>query len=148
MNSLLRTAFNGATRIITSKPISLEKYLNIIEKYKLTFMVFGSARLDPLVKCEAVHKTTFASVKHFAFGGAVVPLFIIEKVNSFLPNGNVNNIYGCTEMGMSFAADFPNFSGIDTVGRLSNGFKVKIIDDDGNRCGIGTDGEICVKGPL
>lgn len=60
----------------------------------------------------------------------------------------MNNVYGCTELGGTFATDCPNIDGIDTVGRLLSGYTVKIIDDDGHRYGIGTDGEICVKGPF
>lgn len=48
-------------------------------------------------------------------------------------------------MAATVAADFPNYTDKDTVGRLVNGFTVKIIDEDGNRCGIDVDGEICIK---
>lgn len=44
-------------------------------------------------------------------------------------------------------ATFPYLSnnGQDSVGFLFNGFRAKIIDDDGQKCGLGIDGEICLK---
>lgn len=62
-----------------------------------------------------------------------------------MPNGSVGNAYGLTELSSVATIDFPKFSGKDSVGRLLNGFELKIIDEDGNKCGIDTDGEICIK---
>lgn len=77
--------------------------------------------------------------------GWKIPFSVLNEFNSFLPNGNVHNGYGLTEMAAWVTVDFPKFSENDTVGRLLNGFTVKIIDRDGIRCGIDTDGEICIK---
>lgn len=54
--------------------------------------------------------------------------------------------YGSTEVG-GVAFDFPKFSGKDSVGRLINGLTVKIIDENGNRCGMNVNGEIYIKSP-
>lgn len=51
---------------------------------------------------------------------------------------------GLTELG-TVSIDFPKFSGTQTVGRLTNGVAVKIIDQTGKRCGSNVHGEICVK---
>lgn len=65
-------------------------------------------------------------------------------MNSYLPNGNVHIDYGATELGgVSF--DYPKFTEKDAVGQLVNGVSIKIIDDQGNRCGIDVEGEICAK---
>lgn len=148
LGNLLVGTFYGATRIITAAPVSTEKYLSIIENYKVTSVIFGSARLSSTLKNEAFLKTNFESLKHIFLGGAVVPLFASSKFNSQLPNGNANNCYGCTEFGGIFTIDFPKFSQTDTVGRLPSGYAFKIIDDDGNRRGIEEDGEICTKCPF
>lgn len=74
-----------------------------------------------------------------------MPLSIAHEFNSYLPNGSVNTGYGLTEVGYNVSVDFPHFSGKDTVGRLVSGYTVKIVDDQGNRCGVGVSGEICIK---
>lgn len=53
-------------------------------------------------------------------------------------------IYGLTEIGGSVSlAIIPG--DIDSVGKLLNGVQVKIIDESGNKCGVGENGEVCVK---
>lgn len=83
-------------------------------------------------------------MRHYLCGGSKAPLEIIKKVNEYLPNGEVNIGYGLSELGGVISVDIP-FSGRDTVGKLFAGSQVKIIDDNGNRCGINENGEICIK---
>lgn len=51
---------------------------------------------------------------------------------------------GLSETGGT-SIDFPRFSGTDTVGYLTFGVQVKILDEKGNRCGVGIDGELYIK---
>lgn len=50
-------------------------------------------------------------------------------------------------MGGLITRDFYK-SGKDTIGQLRTGYTLKIIDENGNRCGIDMNGEFCIKPPF
>lgn len=77
--------------------------------------------------------------------GWKMPLDVLKQIDVCLPNGSVNNGYGLTETAAWVTVDFPKFSGSDSVGRLLNGYTVKIIDDQGNHCSVNEVGEIFIK---
>lgn len=52
---------------------------------------------------------------------------------------------GMSEIAGVASIDYPGPSGKDSVGPLVGGSKVKIIDEEGKRCGPNVDGEICLK---
>lgn len=93
---------------------------------------------------DLLSKYDISSLENLAVVGYKAPLSLLREFNSHLPNGNVNNLYGMSELG-DIAIDYPRFSNKDTVGYLVNGVTVKVVDDAGNRCGINQTGEICVK---
>lgn len=136
---------NGATRIITTESFSPEMQLRIIEKYNVTVAYCSPFHLVSVLESGNISKVNLMSLRHMFVSGWKIPFSVLNEFNSFLPNGNVHNGYGLTEMAAWVTVDFPKFSENDTVGRLLNGFTVKIIDRDGIRCGIDTDGEICIK---
>lgn len=142
---LLMGTINAATRIITTKPFSPELQLQMIEKYKVTITFILSYHLIDVVKSGLISKVDLSSIKHLLVAGSRIPFTVRNELSSYLPHGCLNIIYGLTEMAATVAADFPTYSDKDTVGRLVNGFDVKIVDEDGIRCGIDADGEICIR---
>lgn len=143
--SLLLGTIGGSTRIITAEIFSVELQLRIIEKYRATIVEDLSYHMVLMLKSEALAKTDLTSVKRYFAGGYKVPLSIIQEFNLHLPNGSVNTGYGLTEVGYNVSVDFPNFSGKDSVGKIVSGYKIKVMDEQGNRCGVGVTGEICIK---
>lgn len=143
--SMLLGTIGGSTRIITAESFSVELQLRIIEKYKATIVEDLSYHMVLMLKSDALAKTDLSSVKRYFAGGYKVPLSITQEFNLHLPNGSVNTGYGLTEVGYNVSVDFPHFSGKDSVGRIVSGYKIKVIDDQGNRCGIDVSGEICIK---
>lgn len=140
---LLSETFYGATRIITAKSVLPEDYLSIAEKYGVTCLRFGPPHLASILKNEEMLATkNLSSIRRIIVGGCVLPTSSVQKFNSYLPNATVNNMYGCTEM-IIITINITKTP--ESVGQLLSGCSVKIIDDKGNRCGIGMDGEICVK---
>lgn len=69
---------------------------------------------------------------------------MVKEFNKYLPNGQVVQAYGLTEMSGVVAV---NANGSDSAGQLLSCFTFKIVDEDGNRCGYNTNGEICIKTP-
>lgn len=143
---LLSGTINGALRIETTEAFSPKSQIRLIEKYKATLVFNQAYYLIEILKSGLLSGADLSSVKHLMYSGCKVPLPIRDELNLYLPNGCVNNIYGCTEMGAVIAAEYPEYTGKDTVGRILDGYVMKIIDEDGNRCGVNVEGEIYVKG--
>lgn len=141
---LLRGALYGATRIITTETYTPELQLRLIEQYKITCTFNSPHQMVLMTKSERISKTDLSSIKIAIVGGSKVPYHVKTEISKYLPNGNANVGYGMSEISAMAAIDHP-ISNKDTVGRLLNAIKIKIIDDDGNRCGINVDGEICFK---
>lgn len=135
----------GATRVITAKPLSPDEILLLIEKYGVIFYRGGILEVVAFLKSDLINRVDLSKLRHCACGGALATKELLQKFNSLLPNGNFNFSYGMGEASTTIAIDYPNYSGSNSVGKLLNGYTLKIIDDLGNRCGINVDGEICVK---
>lgn len=141
---LLNGTIYGAKRIITCEEFSAEMQLRIIEEYKVTFLDNVPYDLIEMLNSGLLPKTDVSSIRHVVVGGYKVPVSVLEEFNSYLPNGNVHNMYGLSETGGT-TVDYPKFSGFDTVGKLTFGVKVKILDEQGNHCGVGENGELFIK---
>lgn len=95
-------------------------------------------------KCGEAANYDLSSLRNFYAGGSRAPLEICNEMKGYLPNGEVHAAYGLSELGTMAAVNMP-FSGRDCVGKLSCNIDVKIVDANGERCGIGEDGEVCIK---
>lgn len=133
---------NGATRIITTETFRPELYFRIIEQYKVTFAMSSPHHLALILKSERLHHTDLSSMRMQWVAGGKCSYQMQHEMNAVLPNGKVHTLYGLTEA--HWAITF-NLNLKDCVGQLLSCFQVKIVDDDGNRCGIGENGEICFK---
>ena len=73
---------------------------------------------------------------------------LTNRINTLLPNGELFNTYGMTEIGglISIISKADNKPG--SVGPISAGTMAKIVDDSGIACNNGVDGEILVKTPF
>lgn len=142
--TLLLGTVSGTTRIITAAKMNHELQLRIIKDYKVTLTENVPHDFDEMMKEGHLINADLSSVKHVIVSGYKYSFSVLEEFNSHLPNGNLHNVYGLTELG-DVSVDFPKFRGKDTAGQLVNGVSVKIIDEEGKRCGVGVDGEVCVK---
>lgn len=142
---LLIGTINGATRILTTEPFSPQMLLRIVENHKVTVMYCSPFYLVDVLKSRLLPQHNLSSVRHVLISGWTMPLSIIKEFERFIPNGRINNGYGLTEAAAWVSIDHPKCDAFNSVGRILNGFTVKIIDEHGNRCGPDIRGEICIK---
>lgn len=126
----------GGTRIITREEFTPEMQLRIIEEYNATIVENQSFYILEMLKSGLLPKANLTSVKSLFAGGFKVPDSIMNEFNQYLPNGSVCNAYGITEIGYNTGKG----------GRITNGFSVKVVDEQNNLCDVDVDGEICIKG--
>lgn len=144
--TLLIGTLAGAKRIVTTETLSPETMLRIIENHKVTVVYCSPFYLIDMLKSNLLPKVNLSQIRHILISGWTTPLSIIKEFESYLSNGgSVNNGYGFTEGAGFVSLDFPKCSNAESVGRILNGYTVKIIDKHGDRCGINVQGEICIK---
>lgn len=140
--TLVSGTLGHSVRIITTKEFSPDLMLEMIEKYQITHTFTPPSSIAMTIKCPAIKTTNLSSLQSWWSGGSFVHNEIIEKMNRYLPNGEVNIGYGITEIAGGIAIDFPHLKA-HTVGQLAPGVSLKIVDENGLRLGPGRDGEIC-----
>lgn len=82
-------------------------------------------------------------------GAQPVPPSLIKKWKEYFPNHKYDTNYGlsesigpgCVHLGVD------NIDKVGAIGKAGYGWKVKIVDPDGNTVKRGEVGELCVKGP-
>lgn len=117
--------------------------LNIVEKYSVTHFVSPPTSLSMVLKSTQVADSNLSSLQFWMCGGSAVSHERIEQIKNYLSSGQIVVSYGLTEITGGVAIGFPNLKPY-TVGQLVAGIEVKIVDENGNRVGVGVDGEICV----
>lgn len=142
---LLLGILSSATRIITTEAYSPELLLHLIEQYKVTLIWNSSFQMVLCAKDISLQHRDLSSVKVWLATGSKAPLDACVHINKFLPNGAVIAGYGLSEMIGFIAMNLP-YKETEAVGQLASGMRMKIVDEAGERLGIGQSGEICLKG--
>lgn len=142
---LVRGILSGETRIITTENFSPELAIRLIEQYKVTCMFNPPFQLIRMLRSDHFNAADLSSLKCAILVGGQLPHNMKTKFDQQLPHGNVIATYGMSELSGPMSFDYPASRKKDTSGRLIPGCCVKIIDDDGNRCGIDVKGEVRIK---
>ncbi|MBQ7385823.1 MAG: AMP-binding protein, partial [Ruminococcus sp.] len=82
-------------------------------------------------------------------GAQPVPMSLIKKWKEYFPNHQYDTNYGlsesigpgCVHLGVE------NIHKVGAIGKAGYGWRVKIVDEEGNTVNQGEVGELCVKGP-
>lgn len=85
-----------------------------------------------------------SSIRYFVSVGSKLSDDLYEAVQAHLPNGNLYCGYGMSEKSGMITLNCP-IPKPSSVGLLSTGYHMKIVDENGDRCGINEDGEIGLK---
>lgn len=140
---IFNSIYNGVVRIISSQHFSPELQLELVEKYKVTDLLNIPYVMTACIKSDAIQTANLSSVKRILFYGGRLPHTLVTDIKRYFANAELFNLYGLTEGGAISKVRVcdHNVGG----GELFPGCSVKIIDDDGNRCGSNVNGEICIK---
>ena len=84
-------------------------------------------------------------MKTFFCGGSIVAAELVKRMNTLMPNAEVLTAYGLSETGGMVTINIKGQNKFDSVGKLLSNTFIKIVDNDGNSCDIGEDGEILAK---
>jgi len=144
--ALLTGTFRGATRIITTSGFAPKLQFDLIEKHRISCIFNTPHQVGVLLKSDRIDSADLSTVKILIVSGTKFLIDTKTKMKNYLRNGTICNGYGMTEVAGYISCDFCEKPTEDTVGQILNGCHIKIIDGNGlSRCGVGINGEICIK---
>lgn len=144
MHTLVHSVLTGGARILVTGTFSPENQLHLIERYKVSHMLCAPHQVVLMMNNDRFGKTDISSLKFVLVGGDRVPIHLKNALQKHIPNGRVCTGMAMSELGCGIGIDYPP-TNKDTIGQLGDGNCVKIVDHDGNRCGVNVDGELCIK---
>uniref|UniRef100_A0A1B0GHX0 Putative acyl-coa synthetase n=1 Tax=Lutzomyia longipalpis TaxID=7200 RepID=A0A1B0GHX0_LUTLO len=135
----------GMPRLITKDSFNPERWVEIVTKHRVSVVLMGAPHIAQLVKSGLLQNHSMTFVKRLISLGCILPVDIAQTISSCIPNGKIFNVYALTESG-KIASELENAFNL-SVGKLSPGVQAKIVNEAGEKLGVGEVGELCVKDP-
>lgn len=140
--------YNGTTMVVLDR-FDPDTFLDAIDRYGVT-LVAGSPQLFiPLINHPNFHTFDLSSIKMVNLGAAPLPRTLLDTLLETF-SGVVCDGWGLTECTCGVAVNPPDRSLIrpTSVGIPIFDTECRIVDSEsGGVCPIGSEGEICVRGP-
>ncbi|KAH8311579.1 hypothetical protein KR044_007002, partial [Drosophila immigrans] len=148
VSGLLTTITSGVfstTRIIADNPFDPARLLRAIEKYKITWLKQVFPHMAMIANCKEFEVSNLDSIRCYVYGGGRCSIEVQNRIRSRLRMDCMHLAYGFTEAGTTMISMNMNFDEKpNSVGRLTDGNKLKIINEQGETLGPNEVGEICV----
>lgn len=145
--SLLQTVMVGARAVLMEK-FQATRALELIEKYRVTFIPTAPASLLAILNVNDFQKYDCTSLRVVITGGASAAIETIRAYQQYM-KGHLLELYGMLETGFHtftrFEDDPEKVNG--TIGRVVGQMELRIIDEDGKDVPYGAEGEIAAYGP-
>lgn len=140
---------DGVVRIITAHPFSPALQLKLIEKYKVNVIFNSPSKFIACVKSNRINQANLSSVTSILLYGNKPPNNLVADAMQYFTNAKFASLYAMTDLGpISKSILDAQAHSLMNSGLLVPGTIVKIIDEDGNRCGPNVTGEICIKSQI
>jgi len=137
----------GNTAILLAA-LSIQAFLELVEKEKIDFLVGSPGIYRILLSSEDVTKYDLSSIKVAAFGAAPMSPDLMAEMKKAFVNAKLFNGFGLTEASVSLVAiDKECMERPTSIGHPSLGCEAKIVDENMREVPTGVVGEITVKGP-
>ncbi len=139
--SILPTLFIGGTTVLMAKFDALG-FLKLAEQYRVTHAMLVPVQYQRILAVPDFDDFDLSSFQLKMSASAPLHSDVIREALARWP-GNIREIYGLTEGGISTSLDCAAFPDKwDSVGKPSDGADLRIIDDNGDELPIGEIGEI------
>lgn len=129
--------------------------LAVIESRRVSKAAFVPAVLDMMISAPEFANADISSLTKVSYGGAPMPLPILERAIEGMPQTAFYQIYGQTESGGVATCLGPEFHVLSgpqsgkqtTAGRPVVGTDLRLCDDKGRDVPQGQPGEVCLRSP-
>ncbi|MBN2689599.1 MAG: AMP-binding protein [Gammaproteobacteria bacterium] len=142
--SFIRLGIQG---VLIPNPRDLDSIVHALAKHRTSLFVGVNTLFNALVRNSEFKRLDFSSLKFSVAGGMAVQSSVAEAWVDITGSGILEG-YGLTEASPVVSMNplrRKKFSG--SIGLPMSSTEVSIRDDDGNELSLGSEGELCVKGP-
>uniref|UniRef100_A0A2A4JE16 Luciferin 4-monooxygenase n=1 Tax=Heliothis virescens TaxID=7102 RepID=A0A2A4JE16_HELVI len=127
--SYIMSPYYKYTRIQTSNELTSNHTLDLIERYRPTFVVISPTMMTTLVKAAKKENRDLSSFEVIYLGGSAVSVNLVEELRSMVsPNATVGDVYGMSELGSLAFVSLG--SPIGSCGRPLAHLQYKLVDID------------------
>ncbi|EDW59289.1 luciferin 4-monooxygenase [Drosophila virilis] len=147
VGGLLTTVTSGVystKRIIADNPFDPARLLHIIKEHKLTWLYQSPYHLAATAFCPEFELAELQSLRYYFYAGDHCSLEAQQKIRNRCGHNCMHLVYGLTELGSPVTVNCHFDEKPNSVGRLMEGFKLKILDDQEHSLGPNEVGEICL----
>jgi acyl-CoA synthetase (AMP-forming)/AMP-acid ligase II len=151
---VLGTAWEGGCTVL-HRTFDAVAMLETIQKERITHTFMVAAMVQAVLAVPQVETYDLSSVRQIFSAAAPIPVPVLRRALALL--GPVFSIqYGCTEVGSISAlprwqvnpnGDAQDLRRLGSVGRICGEVEMELRDEQGNRCAVGTPGEVVVQSP-
>ncbi|CAJ0564815.1 unnamed protein product, partial [Mesorhabditis spiculigera] len=147
MFTMVALTFMGIQQIMFRK-FHLESMLMHIEKFDTTVLILVPAIINQMAFSPLLDKYDMSCLMTINSGSAPLSKNVIERLKERLPDINIRQSYGMTEM--SLGCHFSVLNQPDNAtGKLTANMSMKVVNQEtGKECGPMEMGELRVKGPV
>ncbi|ORX50437.1 acetyl-CoA synthetase-like protein [Hesseltinella vesiculosa] len=147
LTTLLLRAMYGLIPVVIMPKFELQKYLELVEKHKITIATLVPPIAVLLSKSPLVPKYDLSSIRLITSGAAPLSKEHIDEIHKRIPVP-VRQGYGLTETNSGFIYQSVNGGDVGATGRLVSHGEVKIVDEFDNELGDDQRGELLMRGPF
>ena len=145
--TLVQAVMAGARAVLLDQ-FSARAALELIQRERVTYIPTAPASIIAMLNDADLGRFDLASLRVIITGGASCPIETIREFRAWM-RGHLIELYGMLETG------FHTYTRLDddpeavtgTVGRVSSGLGLRLIDESGHDIGPGDEGEIAAQGP-
>ncbi|KAH8310712.1 hypothetical protein KR044_002699, partial [Drosophila immigrans] len=143
--AVITTAVFSTKRIISDNPFDAGLLLHLIEKHQITWLLLAPFHLAMVYHSAEYEQTNLDSVRYCMFTGARCSLDLLNQLRKRLPGNVLHFAYGMTEVGIWATFNWNFDQKPKSVGRLTAGFKAKIVNENKEPLGPNEMGEVCLN---
>ncbi len=122
-------------------------FLRLVQEHRVQTSALVPSMISMLLG-QPLEEYDLTSLQRVSSGGAPLAVEVAREFERRVPGVQVAEGYGCTESSALISAQPPDERRLGTVGRPVPGVEVRIEDPEGAELPAGSDGEICVRGPV
>ncbi|XP_020811090.1 luciferin 4-monooxygenase-like [Drosophila serrata] len=131
-------------RIISEKPLEPSETLKLLEKHQVTWIAQSPAQAASIVSCPFFKEANLESLRYYNVTGGRCTMEVQKKLRRKLGRNCINFGYGSSELGSYGCINWHFDEKPNSVGRLCPGYKMKIINGQGENLGPNEEGEVCI----
>ncbi len=142
------TAQAGGTVVLVPEPVTKfpASWTRYVQDERISVVFTVPYTLMEMLERGAMEQTDLSSLRWILFGGEPFPPKHLRSLMAALPDVRFTNVYGPAEAPSCTCYDVPpDFPEPVPIGTVSKNSVDLIVDENGDECGIGEEGELCIR---